>query len=557
MGFRLLQVLIFLFGSSFGLSVLASDSALSTDLSPVEADNLQNRVDTFYLDPAPAVMNQRISKYDVVHENVSNRKSPLSSEVARAQDLISLAGKKLSTSYITARNHWIKKKLKPQSELSPWSSIEPSDRIEDLVDTYLTKNEVNRDLDKLPVKGEVSGDYWSGDYWSMNWGLTSYRYSNGKEFKLYKNAIEDYLQPKEWLTLFGTLDLESLAKEVELWSPSEKYDLLVGDNKFTLTREQKGEGAYFVQSDGKVESWFGICDGWSPASIFVPAPKKTFKSKGSGGVEITWFPDDVRALASLAWTNGDYSHNLVGRRCDTINPKTYKNGRISEVECADSNPATFHFALTNLIGSHGIPFIMDATFDAEVWNQPVLAYEIRYFNPRYPKQKSHNFREVMVPYDDTFKKRDRFQHPLTRGYRRQKEYFDGGIKAVVGVQATVVYLVEYQAEFNLQPHENITERVTYTYDLELHEKNSELIPMGGEWHENTHPDFLWVPKKGSVASAKWDLQTSEIDIRTVPKENLTEVATESSKEGYPLCPAIEALVRESSGSSAYRCAREN
>lgn len=536
---------------------LADHPLLSVELSNAEESALQARMDEFYRDSSPTPMLQRLPKFNVVKGVRSLRKSRLETEPVIHQTLKSAAGKKLSSSFLAARKKWFKKNKKMSEQLNSWSSIESSDRVEDLAETYVSAEEIIRNLDKLPVKGEVSGDYWSGDYWSMNWGLTSYRYSSEKKFKLYKNAVEAYLQPEEWLERFGNMDLKTLALEVALWSPSEKYDLFVGDSKFTLTREQKSEGADFVQSDGKVEDWFGICDGWSPASIFVPAPKKTVVSKGLGGVELRWLPDDIRALASLAWTNGDYTHNLVGRRCDSVNPKTYKNGRISEVECADSNPATFHFALTNMIGLNKTPFIMDATFDAEVWNQPVLAYEIKYFNPRYPKQKSYNYRDVMVPYDDSFKKRDRFQRPLTRGYRKQNKYYDGGVEAIVGVQATVIYLVEYQAEFNLQPHENVTERVTYTYDLEFHEKGNELVPMGGEWHENTHPDFFWVPKKGTVASAKWDIRLPKINPQSGPNANLTSIARQSSKEGYPLCSVIEALVTESSGSSAYRCQREN
>jgi len=516
----------------WALPVLAGVTQLSSELSRLEEETLQSRIEKFYRDFNPRVMSEQIQKFDSRNGFPSKRKSR-----------------------IDFRNRWIKRQSKLRSKLNSWSSIEPSDRVEDLVETYIPEGEIDRNLEHLPVKGEVSGDYWSGDYWSMNWGLTSYRYSSAKKFKLYKNAVEAYFQPEEWIEQSTHFGLTDLAREIELWSPSEKYDLLVGDNKFTLTREQKSEGADFVQSDGKVEDWFGICDGWSPASIFVPTPKKSVKTKALGGVEITWLPDDIRALASLAWTNGDYAHNLVGRRCDTINPKTYKNGRISEVECADTNPATFHLALTHMIGLNKTPFIMDATFDSEVWNQPVLAYEIKYFNPRFPKQKSNDFREVLVPYDEQFKRKDRFQKPLTRGYRKQNKYFDGGVEAIVGVQATVVYLVEYQADYQLQPHENITERVTYTYDLELHEKNGTLVPMGGEWHENTHPDFFWVPKKGTVASAKWDSRLPELNIQAEPYEALTSVARQSSREGYPLCSVIEALVKESSGSAHYRCRR--
>ena len=81
-----------------------------------------------------------------------------------------------------------------------------------------------------------------------------------------------------------------------------------------------------------------------------------------------WYPDDIKALATLAWSTGRFRANQISGRCDAKDPKTFPNGRLSQQECFDTNPATFHLALANLIGRHGVPFIMDAAYDYEVWN---------------------------------------------------------------------------------------------------------------------------------------------------------------------------------------------
>jgi Transglutaminase elicitor len=515
-------------------SLLASPiNSLSTELSDLEQAALDHRIETFYQSSDPEVMNQRILKFDVSSGSLRTRPSHFESDVKTGQPLWDAAGKKLDSSYLKSRERWLERKFHVSKFRNTWATIESGDKVDDLVESYMTEEELLRDLDKVPNRGQVSGDFWSGDYWRTNWGLTSYRYSTQKKYKLYHKAVESYSQPEEWLQIFGEPTLRSLAEEIERWSPSEKYDLLVGDAKFNLTREQKSEGEDLVKSNGEVEEWFGICDGWAPASIFVPTPKKTVITQGLGGVKIKWLPNDIRAMASLAWTNGDYDHNLVGTRCDSKHPKTYKNGRIIEQDCFDTNPATFHLALANLIGQKGIPFIMDASFDAEVWNQPILSYEFKYFNPLKPKTRSQNWKDVMVPYNDEFKEEDRFQTPMTRGRRKGKEYFDEGIKYIVGVQATVVYLTEYDATFENQPQENVTERVVYTYDLEIHEKNGQLIPKGGEWHNNTHPDFLWLPKKGSMAGEKWDKEVPKLDLSQVQTQDTTEVAVKASNKAIP------------------------
>ena len=134
----------------------------------------------------------------------------------------------------------------------------------------------------------------------------------------------------------------------------------------------------------------GLCHGWAAAAIFVPAPVLKVTTVGPRGSKIDWYPDDIKALATLAWSRGNFRANQISGRCDTKNPKTYPNGRLSEQECFDTNPATFHLALGNLIGRQGFAFIMDAAYDYEVWNQPILSYEFEYFNPLDPKQRARN-----------------------------------------------------------------------------------------------------------------------------------------------------------------------
>ena len=62
---------------------------------------------------------------------------------------------------------------------------------------------------------------------------------------------------------------------------------------------------------------------------------------------------------------------------------------------------------------------------------------------------------------------------------------------------TVKYAVENQpsTDENQVSEFNSMELV---YDLEL---DDDMNIVGGEWMENAHPDFLWVPQKGAVPQA--------------------------------------------------------
>src|SRR5690606_8189231 len=89
-------------------------------------------------------------------------------------------------------------------------------------------------------------------------------------------------------------------------------------------------------------------------------------------------------------------------------------GRILDESCFDSNPATWHLAVTNQMGIHNRSFVMDSTFDAEVWNYPLASYRYRYFHPETWKEGA-TLRSSLVPIEkyrvDKFKQ---FRSPKAR-----------------------------------------------------------------------------------------------------------------------------------------------
>ena len=51
----------------------------------------------------------------------------------------------------------------------------------------------------------------------------------------------------------------------------------------------------------------GICHGWAPAAFSIERPENGFTVKAADGVtDIYFWPDDVRALASLHWAHSSY-----------------------------------------------------------------------------------------------------------------------------------------------------------------------------------------------------------------------------------------------------------
>jgi hypothetical protein len=561
----------------------------STDLSPQEKQALQERLNNFYghkddpsqMDFRPPKYSLNQGKFNHPHASLNGNRSLLSDvreTTATADPLYVFSGFKASTQFQQYEcDNFIKQHFpgmacgptgRPPAQasagpvvtptlLKPLATIESNDLVTDLVAGWMQPNEIVQDMASFPMTGQITQQIWSGDYWEMRWGLTSYRPSTKASYDTYQQAIAAYSQPAEWTGLLGALSADAMSQQMTQWSPAEKYDVSVGDTAFTLTNEQKGEGVDSESSKGIVPDWIGLCDGWSAASILVPAPVSQVRAVAPQGMTVTWYPDEIRAMATLSWANGAYDSNFISGRCEqTANPTDtddpvitrYPNGRLSDQDCFDTNPATFHMALANMIGKKSLPFIMDVSFDSEVWNQPVLSYQFQYFNPMDAAKQAADWSTVAIAYDAAFKAQDRFQNPLTRGVRNvtANTYDDSKVQRIVGVNATVVYLDEADPNFGPTSKPNNTERVVYSYDLELVQQGNLWVPTGGEWLSNDHPDFLWVPKKGSVATGDNDDPSLTYRSDAGPTPNLTTTAVTSSGDAFPLCEVLASLVNKSS-----------
>ncbi len=118
-----------------------------------------------------------------------------------------------------------------------------------------------------------------------------------------------------------------------------------------------------------IPGWWGICHGWSPYAFSEPAAVNPVTHNG-----VTFYPGDLEGLMSLLYT--DVPNKFISRRCNKAEPTTDPTGRIEADECRDMNPGSWHVVTTNLMGLRHQGFIIDATFSAQVWNQPSYGYKI-------------------------------------------------------------------------------------------------------------------------------------------------------------------------------------
>ncbi len=402
--------------------------------------------------------------------------------------------------------------------------IQAHDHARDVVDTLRYQKPAEMDAHQLS-RAALAETPWSGDYWPTYLGLLGRRYADpGFPTSMDWKENRDYVTKRPAAKIVASGDADA----IDALSPSEKYDLLVGDEAGTLTAAMWSEGERLYAPSKTVETWMGICHGWAPASYMVPRPRRLVTAPAPDGRALRFFPADIKALASLLWARASPDMRFIGTRCDEKDPAKDENGRVLSDAAFDTNPGTWHVAVVNQIGVAKRALLMDATYDYEVWNQPVCAYEYRYFNPQAMRFAA-TAREGTVARADF--KRDRFSHYRSAGYT-----------AALGVAMRTRYVAETQPD-HAPTDDRSNDRIVlvdYFYDLELDGAGGIL---GGEWYVNRHPDFLWSAAPGARAVTAGDAFASGAWGAGKPlPPRWRRAAVRDAADGVPLAKIVDQLV---------------
>lgn len=373
------------------------------------------------------------------------------------------------------------------------AGIEENDMARELVDLGGTEKfitDINTLTEEKYQKAELKTQPWSDTYWPIYQGVLAARYADPSfptdDFKSASKYGRDALAK----ILRG--DYNFLVSSIDKLSVAEKYDLLIGNEKnFKFAKANWDDGDANKNEKGEVETWMGICHGWSPAAYMLPRPTKTITlTAADGKTKIPFYPSDIKGLGSLLWAKNNYETKFIGGRCNSKDPKTEPStGRILEQDCFDNNPGSVFLAVINQIAIAKRSMVLDATFDYEVWNQPIQSYEYKLFNPQTGKTVK-SLKDAKVKKSDFTK--DKF-----------KSHRDSSTVAMVGIAMDLTYVVETDPSHTKtdSKDKDALNTASYMFDIELNARD-EII--GGEWYQNTHPDFLWTPTKNAKINTGYE-----------------------------------------------------
>ncbi|MFH1529433.1 MAG: proprotein convertase P-domain-containing protein [Pseudomonadota bacterium] len=254
-----------------------------------------------------------------------------------------------------------------------------------------------------------------------------------------------------------------------------------------------------------IETWWGLCHAWVPAAILAAEPQHDVTING-----VTFTVSDIKALL-IAMYDRSAAH-MLGGRCNDFELERDEAGRPLNEDCRDTNAGSFHVVITNMLGKMKRAFAEDRTIGYQVWNQPILGYQIT-------KDQELTEAEVMT----------KLGHP---GEKFHDIFNSKNAVKWVYFEMNVDYLSESSADVDGPLIPNIgtyTNTDHYKYIVEI--DKDDLI-VGGEWVSyNTIPDFLWLPIRTyggnpemSLAKVEHLLELSIEDTQPEPiDEDIVEV----------------------------------
>lgn len=298
---------------------------------------------------------------------------------------------------------------------------------------------------ELPLNADLSNTdkLWANDYWPHRKGLINKRWNTEDQ-----KGFDTVSPSKEQAIKMSSDEIARLA-------PSEKLDLLNGFYHYPLKKE--------VASRAKDNDplWWGICNGWSPATIAhnEPTPKTL---TNPDGISIPFGSSDIKALVSYYYA---YHHkvpttNQMGKRCMAgVGPGCGN----------DLNAGSFYLVLTNKVGLEGTSFIADIEKGRQVWNHAIVKYN------------STIVKSNLAPASSSAK----------------------GTVRRVQVKTVVTYVLEIKKNSwyptnGTEDHVNVDKNYEYIIELDA---NDNIV--GGEWISSTRPDFIWNMAKAETFNGQY------------------------------------------------------
>jgi transglutaminase elicitor/proprotein convertase P-domain-containing protein len=358
--------------------------------------------------------------------------------------------------------------------------------------------------DRFPDAVGVAEPAWTDTYWPTYEGSHNARWQGAtikspleKYDAAFNNAAGCDVYPS---SLFGANAKAEWDAYYQCAGPAAKWQAQTfqGGGKLHDGIDNDHDGKTDEEGDDGIDgiaTWWGTCHAWTPAALMMPEPQHAVVMNG-----VQFEVSDIKALLQNVFDQT--SAVMLGGRCNSKEIHHDVNGSAND-ECSDVNPGSMHVVLANFLGDAHLPLIEDRTANFEVWNQPVVGFEVTQQN-----------------------KVDASAANQCVGATGSEWKFNASAVELYDVRTTVKYITEgFPTTHPTGFHSNIrTDH--YHYILEI---GSTGKIIGGRYcsdGENNHVDFLWSPT-GSFNPSNPSVDTARV------KELLAKAVAADAGGGGP------------------------
>jgi hypothetical protein len=469
------------------------------------------------------------------------------------------------------------------------------------------RTQLNYKFSELPGEGASDHVAWAATYWPYYQDGINARWQGSAELspaEKYDKAFGGWEADEEFMSLkpFDNQTCEWDDAYYDALGPVAKWTAQnKGNWKAHNGRDDDGDGISdkdecehraHSETDGEeienekrydgVETWWGICHAWAPAALMEKEPLKAVTRNG-----VTFDVSDIKGLLISQYDQTDAY--MVGGRCNDVDEEIERDetGRITNADCRDLNAGTFHVIITNFLGVNKRGLVIERTWDYEVWNQPLVGYQItsqreisvaeahallrvdeaatgdlvhgiaedsrdatavlalandgslsELEGSGLDARTANNIVEAR-PYT-SLSALDAVDNVGERGFAKLKDYanaegfgdtsyaYNRDATRFIEVEMTTDYITESHASAEpMTPHyDRYVRHDNYHYVLELNARD-EVI--GGEWVGDSiagHPDFFWLPVRARGGNPNIDTDT----VRSLVAESRSEANDDSANE---------------------------
>jgi len=329
---------------------------------------------------------------------------------------------------------------------------------------------------------------WADTYWPTSQGSHNARwqgadvksplekydqaFNNASGCATYPDAFYGTGAKAKWDTYYGCAGPAAKWQAQNFQGAGEMHD--GKDNDGDGTADDYGSSGNI---DG-VEGWWGTCHAWTPASQLIPEPQHAVTLNN-----VKFEVSDIKAIVQNAFDTT--SAVMLGGRCNSKEITHDVHGSAND-DCSDVNPGGLHVIMTNFLGLTTLPLVEDRTANYQVWNQPVVGYEIT----QQTKTTASAANTCVGNTGSTWT-------------------YNTKAKSLYDVKMTVSYVTEGSPGTAPIGYKDNVQTDDYHYILELDSKGKII---GGRFctdTEDAHIDFLWSP------TGTWAPSNPNVDVAKV------------------------------------------